>query len=435
LVCDNKLGSLNAESTTLLTTELHLSNKIMENTSYYYDKIDSVEVFILRAPLGKAKFWSSQSSFPERNSLLVKIRSGDTVGWGEAGQYGPPEPVAAAIEHVLAKRIIGRQVQPTVVSEELYAFSRDFGQRGTYVEAISGIDVALWDLLGKKLGVPVCKLLGGAFRTRVKVYATGCYYRHDCEDPATININESIQACAKEAKSFKDAGFRAVKIKVGLLSVVDDLKRVAAVREAIGEEMKLMVDANHAYSVPTAVHLAKEMEKYNVSWFEEPVVPEDIEGYRRVQAKTIIPIAGGECSFMRYGFRDLFVGPNGPCLDIAQPDIAASGGLSEFMKIATLASTFGVTLVPHVWGSGVGLAAGLHAVATLPLTPYTCNPAYMENEPVIEFDRNPNALRDQILVGHQFTLGDDGAIEVPMDKPGLGIEVDEEAIKRFHAPI
>jgi len=402
---------------------------------HYYDKIDKVEVFILRAPLGIAKFWSSQSSFPERNSLLVKITSGDLAGWGEAGQYGPPEPVAAAIEHVLAKRIIGKAIQPTVVSDDLYAFSRDFGQRGTYVEAISGIDVALWDLLGKKLGAPLCKLLGGAHRTRVKVYATGCYYRHDCEDPGTINLQESIEACAKEAKSFKDAGFHAVKMKVGLLSVENDLKRVAAVRKAIGKDMKLMVDANHAYSVPTAVHIAHEMEKYNISWFEEPVIPEDIQGYRRVQSKTIIPIAGGECSFMRYGFRDLFVGPNGPCLHIAQPDIAATGGLSEFIKIATLASTFGVTLIPHVWGSGVGLAAGLHAVATLPLTPYSCNPKYMEGEPVIEFDRNPNPLRDEILVGHEFVMGEDGAIAVPMEKPGLGVEVNEDALSRFHVPI
>ena len=400
----------------------------------YYDKIDTVEVFLLRAPLGKAKLWYSQSSIAERNSLLVKITSGDLSGWGEAGTYHPPEPVAAAIEHVLAKRIIGKSVQPTVISEELYAFSRDFGQRGTYVEAISGIDVALWDLLGKKLGVPVCKLLGGAFRTRIKVYATGCLYEHDGEDPSTIDVKESIEACAKEAKSFKDAGFRAVKMNVGLLRVEDDIKRVASVRKAIGNDMKLMVDANHGYSVPTAVHMAKGIEQYNISWFEEPVVPEDIEGYRRVQSKTIIPIAGGECSFMRYGFRDLFVGPNGPCVDIAQPDIANSGGLSEFIKIATLASTFGVTLVPHVWGSGIGLAAGLHAVATLPLTPYTCNPAYMENEPVIEFDANPNVLRDEIIVGHLFTLGEDGAVAVPMDKPGLGVTVDEEAIKRFHVP-
>ena len=104
----------------------------------------------------------------------------------------------------------------------------------------------------------------------------------------------------------------------------------------VGPNIKLMVDANHAYSVPTAVNLAKQMERLDISWFEEPVVPEDIEGYRRVQAKTFIPIAGGECSFMRYGFRDMFVGNGGPCVDIAQPDIAASGGLSEFLKISAL---------------------------------------------------------------------------------------------------
>merc|ERR1719357_331539 len=186
----------------------------MQGTS---ETIDKVEVFILRAPLGKAKFWSSQSAFPERNSLLVKITAGGVSGWGEAGQYGPPEPTAAAIEHVLAPRIIGEKVQPTVVSELLYSFSRDFGQRGTYVEAISGIDIALWDLLGKLLKVPVCTLLGGAFRSRVKVYATGCYYRHDSDDPKTIDVDESVKAAALEASSFKEAGFKAVKIKVGLL--------------------------------------------------------------------------------------------------------------------------------------------------------------------------------------------------------------------------
>jgi len=395
------------------------------------DRIDSVEVFILKAPLGKAKFWSSQSSFPERNSLLVRITSGDLSGWGEAGQYGPPEPVASAIKDVLAKRIIGEEIQPTVISDMLYSFSRDFGQRGTYVEAISGIDVALWDLLGKKLGAPVCKLLGGNFRDRVKVYATGCYYRHDHHDPACISTEESIRACAEEAKSFRDAGFTAVKMKVGLLSVADDLKRVQAAREAIGPHTKLMVDANHAYNVPTAVRLAKQMEKFDISWFEEPVIPEDIEGYRRIKSKTFIPIAGGECSFMRYGFRDLFVGPGGPCVDIAQPDIAASGGLSEFQKISALASSMGVVVVPHVWGSAVGLAAALHAVSSLPLSPYTCNPAYMENVPVIEFDRNKNPLRDELLLDHEFVLGEDGTLAVPLDKPGLGVTVNMEALERF----
>ena len=173
------------------------------------------------------------------------------------------------------------------------------------------------------------------------------------------------------------------------------------------------------------------MEKYDISWFEEPVVPEDIQGYRRVQSKTSIPIAGGECSFMRFGFRDMFTGPGGPSVHIAQPDIAAAGGLSEFLKISALASSFGVVLVPHVWGSGVGLAAALHAVSTLPLSPYTCNPAYLENQPVIEFDRNKNPLRDELLLNHEFVLGKDGDLAVPLDKPGLGVEVNMEALERF----
>mmetsp|Transcript_30093 Transcript_30093/g.52873 ORF Transcript_30093/g.52873 Transcript_30093/m.52873 type:complete len:445 (+) Transcript_30093:175-1509(+) len=400
-----------------------------------YDLIDKLELFILRAPLGKKRFWSSQATFPERNSLLVKITSGDLVGWGEAGQYGPPEPVATCISHVLAPRIIGKRVQPTRIWEDLYAFSRDFGQRGTYIEAISGIDIALWDLLGKRLKTPVCELLGGAFRKRVKVYATGCYYRHDSTDPSTIDVKQSAEAAAAEAKAFAECGFKAVKMKVGLLSVKEDLARVAAVRKAIGPHIALMVDSNHAYSASNAARMARDLEAMDIRWFEEPVVPEDLQGYRRVRAATTVPIAGGECSFTRYGFRDMFCSPNGSAVDIAQPDIAACGGLSEFIKICALASSFGVTVIPHVWGSGVGLAAGLHAVSTLPLAPYTAKPSYLENEPVIEFDRNPNPLRDEILKDHKWELGEDGAIGVPLDKPGLGIEVDEDAVRRFHVPL
>ena len=355
-------------------------------------------------------------------------------------RYGPPEPTAAAIEHVLAPRIIGKRVQPTRISEELYAFSQDFGQRGTYVEAISGIDVSCWDLLGKKLNVPVCELLGGAYRDRVKVYATGCYYRHDDDDPSTIDVAASVAACAAEAKGYRDAGFRAVKMKVGLLSVDDDLKRVAAAREALGDPADggviLLVDGNHAHNAAVAVRMAKGLEQHGVRWFEEPVGPEDLDGYRRVRAASTVPVAGGECSFTRFGFRDLLLGAGGPCVDIVQPDIAASGGLSEFVRICALASVAGVRVVPHVWGSAVGLAAGLHAVATLPPRPFTAHPQYLENEPVIEFDRNPNPLRDELLagVGPAFALGEDGAVRVPLGA-GLGIEVDEAAVRRFHAPV
>src|SRR3712207_6597454 len=141
-------------------------------------KIQSIETFILRTPLGQKRFFSSQAAFPERNSFLVKIATTDgLVGWGEGGQYGPPEPPAACVRHVLAPLLIGRPAdEPVRTFEDLYAFSRDFGQKGTYVEALSAIDIALWDLWGKSLGRPVHALLGGAFRTRIPAYGTGCYY-------------------------------------------------------------------------------------------------------------------------------------------------------------------------------------------------------------------------------------------------------------------
>lgn len=181
--------------------------------------------------------------------------------------------------------------------------------------------------------------------------------------------------------------------------------------------------------------MAVGLEKLNVRWFEEPVIPEDKEGYARLRRDTTVPIAGGECSFTKYGFRDLFTGPDGPCMDICQPDVAACGGISAFRDIATLASTFGVTIIPHVWGSAIGLAAGLHAVATLPLNPFTANPVYLENEPIIEFDRNPNPLRDTLLSDHSFTLDEAGSIAVPFNGPGLGIKVDEEALRKYQVPL
>lgn len=233
----------------------------------------------------------------------------------------------------------------------------------------------------------------------------------------------------------KEEGFQAIKMFVGLLSINDDLQRVAAVRKAIGPKVGLMVDSNHAYSLPTAVRLASSLEPYDIRWLEEPLVPEDLTGYRDLRSKTRIPIAGGEGSFMRFGFRDLLSGRRGACVDIAQPDISACGGLSEFLKIAGLASTFGVPVVPHVWGSAVALATALHAVSTLPLSPFTANPVYLENEPMIEFDRNPNPLRDNLLIDHSWSLAENGTLAVPMQRPGLGIKVDEDQVAKFQIPL
>jgi D-galactarolactone cycloisomerase len=141
-------------------------------------KIRSIKTRILRVPLGDRTFYSSQAAFPERNSLLVRVET-DTglVGWGEGGQYGPPEPVAACIEHVLTPKLLGRDPsEPVRLWEELYAFSRDFGQKSTYIEAISALDIGFWDLASQAAGLPVWKMLGGRFRPCVVAYATGCYY-------------------------------------------------------------------------------------------------------------------------------------------------------------------------------------------------------------------------------------------------------------------
>lgn len=388
-------------------------------------RIVSVETFVLRVPLGGKTFYSSQAKFPERNSLLVKITADNgLVGWGEGGQYGPPEPVSSCVNDVLAPILMDLEsAAPVVTSERLYSFSRDFGQKGTYIEAISAIDIALWDLWGKSLGQPVHALMGGAFRSSVHAYATGCYYPDKPWDQAQI-----ITDLETEAASYVSSGFDILKMKIGLLSVDFDIERVAAVRRAIGPDIRLLVDCNHAYNAVTAIRIGRELENFGVHWIEEPVVPEDKAGYRRVRDAITVPVAGGEAEFTRYGFRDLFLEQ---CVDIAQPDLCVCGGFSEWLKIQALASSFGVMTVPHVWGSGIALAAALQALATIPPMPHTANPVALQNEPIVEFDRKHNPLRDDLLI-ENFTLKD-GFLEVPQG-PGLGVTVDEDVMRKYLVP-
>src|SRR5690242_6943670 len=379
-------------------------------------RIKRLTTFILRAPIAKQVFYSSQARFPERNSLLVKIEADNgLVGWGEGGQYGPPSPVAACINDVFAPLLANiRADQPVKVWEQLYAFSRDFGRQSAYVEAISAIDIALWDLWGQSLGQPIHSLLGGAFRDRVTAYATGGYYAADYSDRG-----QTLARLEQEMAGYAAAGFGIVKMKVGLLSVEADAERVVSARRAVGPDRKLLVDANHAYNAATAIRIGRELEQQGVLWFEEPVIPEDRSGYRKVRDALSIPIAGGECEYTRYGFRDLFLGQ---CVDIAQPDLCVCGGFSEWLKIQALASSFGVITIPHVWGSGIALAAALHALAAVPPSPHTANPVVLQNEPAVEFDRTHNPLRDDLLK-ESFVL-DNGALLVPR-KPGLGVQINE----------
>ncbi len=373
-------------------------------------KIADVEVLVLRHTLSRP-FGFSQWWFTTRTCCLVKITTADGLaGYGEC--YGPPEPIKALIDALYAPTIL-RGADPLdneVLWERMYNRMRDYGQKGVAVAAISGVDIALWDLKGKITGLPVCKLLGGSFRDRVQAYATGLYFTAVADQPAAL---------AEEARAYVDQGFRAVKMKVGL-GLPADRANVRAVREAIGPDVTLLADANHAYDARAAIRLGRALEEHDVYWFEEPVPPEDLAGYLEVKAALDVAIAGGEAEFTRYGFRELL---GCRAVDIVQPDTCNAGGLTECKRILALALAHGVTYTPHVWGSAVGLAANLHLAATLPDNPPSLHPAPL----LFEFDRTENLFRDQLAltpIDHQG-----GVMAVPTG-PGLGIEIDQRVVDR-----
>jgi len=185
--------------------------------------------------------------------------------------------------------------------------------------------------------------------------------------------------------------------------------------------MTIMVDANHAYDATAAIRIGRQIEEFDIAWFEEPVPPEDLHGYRQVKSALHIPIAGGEAEFTRWGFRPILVDRT---IDILQPDVCAAGGLSECKKIADMASAFGVRVNPHVWGTGVALAASLQLIATLPDNPPSLNPI----APLLEFDQSEHPVRMAILT--EPITQQAGWVEVPTG-PGLGIEIDRAAIAKF----
>lgn len=343
-------------------------------------------------------------------------------GWGEGGQYGPAEPVKAAIEHVLKPLLIGKDpLDKDILWHRMYNHTKDFGQKGTYIEAISAVDIALWDICGKVLNVSVSKLLGGRQRDAVEMYATGCYYRGD----QYLDLGKTLEALKEEAAGYVELGFQMIKIKLGLLPVEQDAKRVRAIRETVGDEVGIFADCNHSYNAYTAIRMGRVLEENNVLFMEEPVLPEDIEGYKRVREKLDIAIAGGECEFTVYGFKRLIAEG---CLDIAQPDICCTGGLSEYLRIRAFAQAYSTAVIPHAWGSGIALSAALQALASTPLEPHTANPVMFQNEPMIEYDRNFNPLRDELLI-HNIGI-EEGKVKVP-DGPGLGVDVNMEVLKKY----
>lgn len=372
-------------------------------------KISKIECFVVEQLLERP-FAFSQWVCDRRAACLVRITAANgAFGWGEG--YGPALVVKAGIEW-LASFALGRDALAVgAIWQALYLRSLDYARSGVLTAALSAIDIALWDLRGKLLGQPVHALLGGKRRDRVRVYATGLYFT------AGANLAERLAA---EAAGYAAQGFGAVKMKVGH-SLGQDIKNVRAVRTALGAEVALMIDANHAYGLSEAHQLCAAVEDCEIAWFEEPLSPEDYAGFAELRDRTRIPIAAGECEYLVHGFKRLF---EGRCVDIAQPDPCAAGGLTELQRIVALARAHHVELTPHCWGTGIALATGLHLAATLDPVPGRLN----VTEPILEMDRTENPLRDR-LTRPCFEMHE-GAVTVS-DAPGLGVEVDLALLERW----
>lgn len=386
-------------------------------------KIDRIETFLLKVPLGKERFYAAQSVFPERSSLLVRISTdAGLIGWGECGHWGPGEQIVAFIHKVLASHLLGRDpLANEVLWDEIYCATRDFGRKSTPLEALSGIDIALWDIRGKETERPICRLLGGPFRDRVLAYATGLYYRGD----DVHDLNSALPLLREEAQRYLDKGFSAMKGKVGLLSLKDDICRMQAVRETVGDDVLLMADANHAYNRHFALKMGEALQDMGFYWFEEPVLPEDLDSHAALRRKLSIAIATGECEYTRWGFLEIL---RKDAADILQPDLCACGGLSEAMRIYALATAYHTPVRPHAWGSGVALAAALHFCAAQAPQPRTAFPRAPENEPMLEYDCNPNPLRDDLLI--ETPRLEERMVRVP-EGPGLGIEINEDVLRHY----
>lgn len=372
-------------------------------------KIASVNTYILDHPL-EQRFESASMFFDRRQHCLVEIVCDDgTIGWGEC--LGPAQANAAVVAAYRSHLLGQNPLEHEKLWITLYNVLRDQGQRGLTVTALSGIDIALWDIKGKHYNAPVSELLGGRFRDSVRAYATGSFRKEGVD---------RVEDVSQEVAGYAAEGFHAVKIKIGF-DVEEDLQVIAAVRDSIGPDVRLMIDANHGYDALEAIEVGQRAAQFRIDWFEEPVLPEHLDAYQAVREKQPIPVAAGETWQGRYAMK---MPLEQKAVDILQPDICGSGGFTEIRRIADMAALHGVRLVPHVWGTGVQIAASLQFMAALLPNPPRSSP----REPILEFDRTYNPFRQAVL--KTPLEQQQGVVAIP-DGPGLGIEINRDVLQQY----
>ncbi|MEM7130558.1 MAG: mandelate racemase/muconate lactonizing enzyme family protein [Chloroflexota bacterium] len=333
------------------------------------------------------------------NLIHIETDEGITgIGWGGGTAFGKGNEVTLGmIEHF----------KPSLIGQDPFNYRRIWadmwlpklvGRRGATTRIISGIDIALWDLMGKAVNKPVHKLLGG-YRDKIPTYIAGGYYEED----------KGLKELAQEMEENLVLGAKAIKIKIGGVPINEDVERVRVVRETIGPDVKLLVDANNAYTAHEAIEIARKMEKYEPFWFEEPVAPDDYKGHARLARSTIIPVATGENEYTRYGFRDLI---EHEAAAIYNADAQILGGITEFMQVAALTAAHDLQVAPHG-----DQEIHIHLVSAIP------------HGLILEFYRETvDPLRGQIFL-ESMTLDDEGCVAVP-DRPGLGFTPNYELLEK-----
>ncbi|WP_121068405.1 mandelate racemase/muconate lactonizing enzyme family protein [Chachezhania antarctica] len=384
-------------------------------------RIKSVEARWVQIPLKKEQQHVSDfGRLKTFDAAILRIETEDGhVGWGEgknaAGSAGNYGSLVHLLNAEFGPRLIGQDASAiTPIWEMLYNGVRhesaaarghvmpELARRGLTVAAISAIDIALWDLRGKALGEPVWSLLGGRTADRLPAYASGGW--------------ADASGIGDQLKSYVDAGdFGAVKMRVGSMDGAPHVsaERVRAAREALGPGIDLMVDAHGTYTVADAKRFAAMVADCDLAWFEEPVTADDRAGLIEFRAATHIPVAIGESEATRFDFADLAARR---AVDILQPDPAFCGGITEAMRIGTIASSFNLRLAPHLWAGAPAFFAGLHVIAASPAGS------------IVEFSLGANPMIHDLSRAPVKVTG--GTVAVP-DAPGLGLEIDEDVVARY----
>ncbi len=357
-------------------------------------KIAEVRALPLAIPLRESSPQSPWATATGKQ-ILVRVTTDDgLVGWGECFAYGVPLAVCEIVEDALAPLLAGEDPsQIESLTQKLHRALMIWGRRGLAMFAVSGVELALWDLAGKHLGVPVFELLGGRSQTRVRAYASLLRYG----TPSDVG---------RVASAAVARGYTAMKLHQ------TDVASVAAARDAVGDGVELMLDTNCPWTTEEAIRIGRQLEPFGLRWLEEPVwPPEDYVSLARVRQALRIPIASGENDATLFGYAALV---RADAADVIQPSMTKVGGLGEMKKIAALAASAGVTLVPHSYYYGPGLAATLHFAAATPGIPY------------VEFP--PGELEAPLTAEPLVCI--DGSV-TPPDRPGLGADPSPDVLSRY----